>query len=89
MDTDSARAAFSDDMVQSCMDATWIKRPGQPRDIAHAVAFLASDASEWITGELLNVDGGFSVHDGEDFEHTARMVVGDDAVDAAKGHGGK
>lgn len=84
VDTDSARAAFSDEMVQSCLDATWIKRPGQPRDIAQAVAFLASDASEWITGELLNVDGGFSVHDGEDFEHTARMVAGDAAVDDAK-----
>ncbi len=84
VDTDSARAAFNDEMVQSCLDATWIKRPGQPRDIAQAVAFLASDASEWITGEMLNVDGGFSVHDGEDFEHTARMVVGDAAVDDAK-----
>ena len=84
VDTDSARAAFSDEMVQSCLDATWIRRPGRPRDIAQAVAFLVSDASEWITGEMLNVDGGFSVPDGEDFEHTARMVVGDDAVDDAK-----
>jgi pyridoxal 4-dehydrogenase len=31
---------------------------GQPRDIAPAVAFLASDEAHWITGQTLNVDGG-------------------------------
>lgn len=85
VETESARAAFDDEMVQNCLDDTWIKRPGQPRDIAHGVAFLASEQSEWITGELLNVDGGFGVHNGENFEYTARMVAGDKAVDAAKG----
>ncbi len=85
VDTDSARAAFDADMVQSCLDSTWIKRAGQPADIAHAVGFLVSDHADWVTGEMLNVDGGFGVHDGEDFEYTARMVVGDAAVDDAKG----
>jgi len=33
-------------------------RPGSPRDIAEAVLFLASDASDWITGETVCVDGG-------------------------------
>ncbi len=33
-------------------------RVGQPRDIAEAVLFLASDASDWITGETICVDGG-------------------------------
>lgn len=84
VDTDSARAAFSDEMVKSCLDNTWAGRAGQPRDIANAVGFLLSDDSDWVTGEMVNVDGGFSVHDGEDFEYTARMVVGDAAVDAAK-----
>jgi len=35
-----------------------MKRHGQPRDIAPAVAFLASDEAHWITGQALNVDGG-------------------------------
>ena len=33
---------------------------GEPLDVAHAVAFLLSDASRWITGTTLVVDGGFT-----------------------------
>jgi 3-oxoacyl-[acyl-carrier protein] reductase len=35
-----------------------LKRLAQPDDIAEAVAFLASDAARWITGDTIHVDGG-------------------------------
>jgi NAD(P)-dependent dehydrogenase (short-subunit alcohol dehydrogenase family) len=35
---------------------------GKPRDIAHAIAFLIGDASRWITGSTLVVDGGYTAH---------------------------
>jgi len=35
-----------------------LKRFGQPSDVAKAVAFLASDASGYITGQVISVDGG-------------------------------
>jgi 3-oxoacyl-[acyl-carrier protein] reductase len=37
-----------------------LARPGRPEDIAAAVAFLASDAAGYITGQILYVDGGLT-----------------------------
>lgn len=37
-----------------------LKRPGQPNDLEGAVVFLASNASEYVTGQTLLVDGGIS-----------------------------
>lgn len=38
-----------------------IARLGKPDEIANAVFFLLSDQANWITGQILNVDGGFSI----------------------------
>lgn len=39
-----------------------IQRRGSPADIANALMFLASDASSFITGQTINVDGGWVMH---------------------------
>lgn len=41
-----------------------LKRLGVPQDIANLVAFLASDAASWITGETFVIDGGAGVRAG-------------------------
>ncbi len=49
---------LSDDVKKSYTDKIPLKRFGDPKDVAEAVAFLLSDNSSYITGEILKVNGG-------------------------------
>ena len=35
---------------------------GEPEDVAHSCIFLLSDASKWITGTEITIDGGYSAN---------------------------
>ena len=48
-------------VLESIEEQTPLGRPGKPDEIARAVAFLASDWSSYITGEVLKVDGGMAM----------------------------
>jgi NAD(P)-dependent dehydrogenase (short-subunit alcohol dehydrogenase family) len=39
-----------------------IKRRGTPEDVGHLVTFLAGDAASFITGQLIEIDGGWMMH---------------------------
>jgi 3-oxoacyl-[acyl-carrier protein] reductase len=45
-----------------------LDRLGQPEDIAYAAAYLISDESAWITGQVLTIDGGADVYAGQPFD---------------------
>lgn len=51
-------AKLSEDVVQGWRNAIPLKRGGSPEDIANACIFLGSDLSNYITGQVMNVDGG-------------------------------
>jgi gluconate 5-dehydrogenase len=46
--------------VEYLVDRIPLKRPGRPQDLDGAVVFLASDASQYVSGQTLLVDGGMS-----------------------------
>lgn len=55
--------AFRDSEANKILiDETPLKRLGEPRDVANAVLFLASDMASFITGELMLVSGGRGMH---------------------------
>jgi NAD(P)-dependent dehydrogenase (short-subunit alcohol dehydrogenase family) len=60
------RPGLADDTRQAARNDEFIKpiplgREGSPEEVAPAAAFLASDQAHYITGEILNVDGGWQI----------------------------
>jgi 3-oxoacyl-[acyl-carrier protein] reductase len=51
-------SALTDDFKQNALKMIPLGRVGLPEDVAYAVCFLASDEASYITGHVLNVNGG-------------------------------
>ncbi|AIS52559.1 3-oxoacyl-[acyl-carrier-protein] reductase FabG [Thermoanaerobacter kivui] len=49
---------LKEEIKENMLKSIPLKRAGKPEDVAELVAFLASDASDYITGQVINVDGG-------------------------------
>jgi 3-oxoacyl-[acyl-carrier protein] reductase len=52
-------AQWSPEKRKAIIEAIPLKRLGTPEDVAEAVLFLASDKARFITGEIIDVNGGF------------------------------
>lgn len=55
-----ARLKADPERLKKMMEKYVIRRPGQPQDVANMALYLASGASDWITGQTYPVNGGFS-----------------------------
>lgn len=58
--TDAAMDNMSEDFLTAFLKNVPLNRPGTPEDIANAALFLSSDMSSFITGEIIEVAGGFA-----------------------------
>ncbi|MGH8920213.1 MAG: SDR family oxidoreductase, partial [Actinomycetes bacterium] len=58
--TDALDGVLTDDMRRTMETNTPIHRLGDPDDVAGAIAYLASDAAAFVTGKVLEVDGGLT-----------------------------
>lgn len=53
--------AVSEEQHQIDMQKYPLKRYGEPEDIAHGIVYLLSNASSWVTGHSLVIDGGYTI----------------------------
>ena len=60
IDTDM-NSSLSDEELSALCDETPVSRIGSPEEVAKAIYFLAGDDSSFVTGEILNISGGFVV----------------------------
>ena len=54
-------AALSEDIRKDWMKKIPLRRGGQPEDIANVCAFLASDMSSYVSGQVIQIDGGMNM----------------------------
>jgi len=59
---------------------TPLPRPGEVTDIANTALFLLSDAASYITGQVINVDGGVLVRRGPDYSSMLEPIFGADGL---------
>ena len=50
-----------EEVKQNMIEGSYLKRMAEPEDIANAILYLASDEAAFVTGQVLLVDGGFSL----------------------------
>ena len=71
--------------VASYLVNTPLGRLGEPDEIATVVRFLLGPESQWMTGQVLNVDGGNSLRSGPDYGEMVAMRYGADAIPGSAG----
>ncbi len=54
-------SCFDEEAVRGIVEETPLFRTGKPDDVAETVSFLASDKSDFITGQVIGVDGGMGI----------------------------
>ena len=64
----------------SYMENTPLGDVGAPEDVANVVRFLLGPESKWVTGQIINIDGGNSLRSGPDYGEIVVMMHGAAAI---------
>ena len=70
----------SPELSQDYAACTPLPRVGEAEDIANMAMFLLSDAASWVTGQVINVDGGHLLRRGPDFTAMLEPAFGADGL---------
>jgi NAD(P)-dependent dehydrogenase (short-subunit alcohol dehydrogenase family) len=68
---------------RSYVDNTPMGDVGRPEDVAHLARFLIGPESRWITGQVINVDGGHALRRGPDFGPFLEPALGASVMQGA------
>ena len=75
--TDAVKKSMNDEFQKSFLSHVPLNRMGTPEDIANAVAFFASDDSSYITGNIMEVSGGYHLGTPQYADFVGRKSVED------------
>lgn len=75
-------------VYNSYLENTPMADVGEPADIANLARFLVGAESRWITGQMINVDGGHALRRGPDFSSFLVGALGEDVMLARQAIGG-
>ncbi len=75
-----AAVTASPELSEDYRLCTPLPRVGEVEDVANLAMFLLSDAAGWITGQLINVDGGHILRRGPDFSAMLEPLFGPDGL---------
>ncbi len=68
----------------SYIDQTPMGDVGRPEDVGQLARFLIGDESRWITGQVINIDGGHSLRRGPDFTDFVLPAIGREVLDGKR-----
>ncbi len=74
------RQELPDEIAQDFLAAVALPRLGRTSDIASAVTYLVSDEAEWVTGQIITIDGGQSIRRPFDASAWVEPVFGADGL---------
>jgi NAD(P)-dependent dehydrogenase (short-subunit alcohol dehydrogenase family) len=80
--TEGTAMAFDDADELVLLEHTPLGRPGATEEIGDGVLYFSADSGAWVTGQVITIDGGMAIPEGEDYEKLCRRIYPAEVIDA-------